>query len=206
VFLIDRSTAKVDEAARAVLTMQGVIAVYTLGPANAAYRLHTALNATMTLTEMAWWKARAQSIIDGMASLGAPDVVGLLHDETSYGVFGDHGGHQEAAQRVPVVFWSKNIAASVRSDEFRSVDILPTILAALKINQTAPNDGRAASLLPASPAPTPGMPIKDEPSYIGIVLLIVGGVYCVLAVCAVATIKLKNRFKKLYYKRQIDHA
>jgi hypothetical protein len=44
------------------------------------------------------------------------------------------------------------------------------------------------------------MPIKDEPSYIGIVLLIVGGVYCVLAVCAVATIKLKNRFKKLYYK------
>jgi predicted AlkP superfamily pyrophosphatase or phosphodiesterase len=112
VFLIDRSTAKVDEAARAVLTMQGVIAVYTLGPANAAYRLHTALNATMTLTEMAWWKARAQSIIDGMASLGAPDVVGLLHDETSYGVFGDHGGHQEAAQRVPVVFWSKNIAAS----------------------------------------------------------------------------------------------
>jgi hypothetical protein len=58
VFLIDRSTAKVDEAARAVLTMQGVIAVYTLGSTNAAYRLHTALNATMTLTEMAmaWWK------------------------------------------------------------------------------------------------------------------------------------------------------
>ena len=41
-----------------------------------------------------------------MAAPDGPDVVGLLHDKTSYGVYGDHGGAQESVQRVPMVFWT----------------------------------------------------------------------------------------------------
>ena len=43
-----------------------------------------------------------------MAADSGPDVVGLLHDDTSYGVYGDHGGASEEVQRVPMVFWSSD--------------------------------------------------------------------------------------------------
>ena len=45
-----------------------------------------------------------------MAADDGPDVIGLLHDKTSYGVYGDHGGAQESVQRVPMVFWSPSLA------------------------------------------------------------------------------------------------
>ena len=62
-----------------------------------------------------------------MAAANGPDVIGLLHDKTSYGVYGDHGGAQEAVQRVPMVFWSPNLAfANTTGGPFRTPDILPT--------------------------------------------------------------------------------
>ena len=82
-----------------------------------------------------------------MAVDNGPDVLGLLHDKTSYGVYGDHGGTQESVQRIPIVFWSKSLAAHERSDApIRTVDIMPTILKALGIKPTGSMDGRAFSL------------------------------------------------------------
>ena len=49
-----------------------------------------------------------------MAAADGPDVIGLLHDKTSYGVYGDHGGAQETVQRVPMVFWTTGRSAPTR--------------------------------------------------------------------------------------------
>ena len=59
-----------------------------------AFRLH-GTNA-MTESERQWWKRHGQEIVDTMAAANGPDVIGLLHDKTSYGVYGDHGGAQES--------------------------------------------------------------------------------------------------------------
>jgi len=64
----------------------------------------------MTPSELSWWKKHGQEIVNTMAAANGPDVIGLLHDKTSYGAYGDHGGAQEAVQRVPMVFWSPNLA------------------------------------------------------------------------------------------------
>ena len=69
----------------------------------------------MTKSEKDWWKAHGQEIVDTMAADDGPDVVGLLHDKTSYGVYGDHGGAQETVQRVPMVFWSPGLAYGART-------------------------------------------------------------------------------------------
>ncbi len=103
----------------------------------------------MTKSEKAWWKDHGQEIVDTMAAPDGPDVVGLLHDKTSYGVYGDHGGAQESVQRVPMVFWSSggNARGGCGTNEsFRTPDVLPTILAAMGIRPTAPMDGRAHRL------------------------------------------------------------
>jgi arylsulfatase A-like enzyme len=85
-----------------------------------------------------------------MAADNGPDIVGLLHDKTSYGVFGDHGGAQETVQRVPVVFWSPGLARhhdnGSEHEPFQTADIMPTILRAMEIPLTAPVDGKARSL------------------------------------------------------------
>ena len=39
-----------------------------------------------------------------MAAPYSADVVGLLRDNTSYGVAGDHGGAQQPVQEIPIVF------------------------------------------------------------------------------------------------------
>ena len=64
----------------------------------------------MTQSEKDWWKDHGQEIVDTMAAPNGPDIVALLHDKTSYGVYGDHGGAQESVQRVPMVFWSPSLA------------------------------------------------------------------------------------------------
>ncbi|HET7900198.1 MAG TPA: hypothetical protein VFL59_03355, partial [Candidatus Nanopelagicales bacterium] len=79
-----------------------------------------------------------------MAVANGPDVLGLLHDNTSYGVYGDHGGTQESVQRIPIVFWSKSLQPQRVTDApMRTVDIMPTILRTLGITPTGPMDGRA---------------------------------------------------------------
>ena len=97
-------------------------------------------------SEKSWWKEHGQDIVDTIAAPDGPDVVGLLHDKTSYGVYGDHGGAQESVQRVPMVFWSAGLNGGSTNESFRTTDVLPTILAAMGIPQTDPTDGRAHRL------------------------------------------------------------
>ena len=98
----------------------------------------------MTSSERSWWKDHGQEIVDTMAASNGPDVIGLLHDKTSYGVYGDHGGAQESVQRVPMVFWSPSLAfENTVGKPMHTYDIMPTILQLMDIPLTAPLDGVA---------------------------------------------------------------
>ena len=101
----------------------------------------------MTQSEKDWWKDHGQEIVDTMAAPNGPDIVVLLHDKTSYGVYGDHGGAQESVQRVPMVFWAPSLAYGVSTGRtFHTTDVMPTILATMGIELTAPVDGTARRL------------------------------------------------------------
>ena len=63
----------------------------------------------MTKAERAWWAQHGQKLVDTMASRRRRDVVGLLKDRTSYGVYGDHGGAQKEVQRIPMVMYAKGM-------------------------------------------------------------------------------------------------
>jgi hypothetical protein len=148
-WLKDSSLARKQEAAQAMRALPSVIATYYLQ--GDRYILDSSSTATpMTAAERSWWASHGQEIVDSMAAPWAPDVVGLLQDNTSYGVHGDHGGAQEAVQRIPMIFSGPGIAAGARpSDEFRTVDLLPTMLWLLDIQPRGVFDGKAR-VLPAA--------------------------------------------------------
>jgi arylsulfatase A-like enzyme len=100
----------------------------------------------MTRRERRWWERHGQELVDTMAANHSADVVGLLGDRTSYGVYGDHGGAQEEVQRIPMVFWAKGIEREHPRSAFRSVDILPTVLKTMGIPLKHHVDGRAYRL------------------------------------------------------------
>ena len=82
-----------------------------------------------------------------MASANGPDIVVLMHDKTSYGVYGDHGGATESVQRVPMVFWSPSLAYGASTGRpFKTTDVMPTILSTMGIPLTDPVDGTARRL------------------------------------------------------------
>ena len=141
-WLIDRSLPKMLEEAAVMKTLPGVMASY--------YRVgdHYRLVSTnpMSRDERRWWSREGQRIIDGMAADNGPDVVGLLHDDVSYGAYGDHGGASEEVQRVPVVFWQAGLDDASPSVAFQTTDILPTILRAMGLRPTSRMDGRAREL------------------------------------------------------------
>ena len=144
-WLLDQSTAAKRAKATQMLGMPDVTATYAKNAAGTAFKLQG--TNSMTRSEKDWWKAHGQDIVDTMAAPDGPDVVGLLHDKTSYGVYGDHGGAQESVQRVPMVFWSSGgMPACGTNESFRTPDVLPTILAAMGIRPTASMDGRAHKL------------------------------------------------------------
>lgn len=97
--------------------------------------------------EFAWHQKHSQEIVDTEAAAYGPDVIGLLADDTGYGMKGDHGGAQESVQRIPIVFYGAGVTAG-RSPgtPIRSVDITPTILRELGIAETFPTDGTAYRL------------------------------------------------------------
>ena len=102
----------------------------------------------MNLREFIWWLRHAKGLIDTMAAPYGPDVVGLLRDDVSYGVKGDHGGHQEKIQRIPMVFSWPGLKPQQRGERMRAVDVLPTVLELMDIDPMAghPLDGRSYRL------------------------------------------------------------
>ena len=94
----------------------------------------------MTRSDRTWWKATAQSIINNMADVNGPDIVGLLANEVSYGAYGDHGGASEPVQRVPMVFWSSSMTSPNDTDAtFKTPDVMPTILRGPRHRADLPN-------------------------------------------------------------------
>lgn len=141
-WLIDHSRSKKKQGAANMLAMPGVIATYWRH--GGRFVLHG--TNPMTRSERSWWRAHGQEIVNTMASDDGPDVIGLEHDRSSYGVFGDHGGAQESVQRVPMVFWSAGMRGESTRERFRTSDVMPTILKAMGIKATTRMDGRSHRL------------------------------------------------------------
>jgi hypothetical protein len=146
-WLDDRSIEKRKQAARVMRELPDVVASY--------YRVGSRYRLTwlgeMTDAERAWW-ARHRDLVHTMAAPYGPDVVGLLRNRTSYGVAGDHGGHQKEIQRIPIIFAGPGVEPGVRPrEEARLVDLLPTILDLVGVPQDPahPLDG---TVLPSTDA------------------------------------------------------
>lgn len=142
-WLVDASAEKRREAAIAMRHVPGVVASYWRDGDH--YVLDTAnrgTDAVMSAAEASWWKQHGQELVDTMAADSGPDVVGWLKDGVGYGVYGDHGSGKESDQRVPMVIWSRTIDPEQPAYAFRTVDILPTVLRAMGIEQAHPGDGQ----------------------------------------------------------------
>ena len=143
-WLTDTSDAAKRSAARVMATLPDVIASYRLD--GRRYRLEKTNLGRMSLREGLYWALRGQEIVDTMAAPYAADVVGLLKDDTSYGVAGDHGGAQRPVQEIPIVFAGAGAGSRDSHHALRSVDILPTVLRAMKIKPRPGLDGKAVEL------------------------------------------------------------
>ena len=142
----DTSDASKTEVAEVMATLPDVIASYRLSADGSHYELVQANPGAMNGSERGWWLRHGQEIIDTMAAPWASDVVGLLRDNTSYGVAGDHGGAQKPVQRIPIVFYGSGVGSADSDYPLRSVDILPTVLTKMGIPLGAGLDGTAVQL------------------------------------------------------------
>jgi hypothetical protein len=131
-WLNDTSTARKQEAAEAILDLPDVIASYRLSDDGDDYILD-GTNLPSSGPERSWFEQHGETLVDTMAAPYGPDVVALLRDNTTYGVIGDHGGHQRQVQRIPMVFSWPGLESTARSEQMRLVDVLPTILTTMDI-------------------------------------------------------------------------
>ena len=132
VWLNDQSLVSLQAGAVAVRKLPKVVAAYYRDGDH--YVLHGSV-ANMPVGEKAWFDLHAQELLDTMAAPGGPDVVGLLRNKTTYGVYGDHGGHQRLVQDVPIIFsWPGLKPGQKPPTALRSVDIMPTILQLMGIS------------------------------------------------------------------------
>ena len=144
-WLTDNSTAKKNEAADAVLDMPGVIAAYRKNTAQNHY-VRVGTN-PMSLREKIWFLLHADELVDTMAEPTGPDVVGLLKTDVTYGVVGDHGGHNRLIQNIPMVFYGPGVSSKDSRRELRLVDVVPTVLKTMGIPFDRHDfDGRAVNL------------------------------------------------------------
>ena len=145
VWLRDNSQAKKGEAAEAVLDMPGVIASYHTNAAQDDY-LRFGTN-PMRGSERSWFVRHGDELVDTMAEPSGPDVVGLLADNVTYGVIGDHGGHNKLIQNIPMVLYGPGIGSKDPNREMRLVDVLPTILTTMGVDYDPDDlDGEAVKL------------------------------------------------------------
>jgi arylsulfatase A-like enzyme len=145
-WLTNPGIRKKRQAADVMSTLGGVLASYYRTGNHYTLRAK-APRAEWTDSEWAWWKQHGQEIVNTEAAPYGPDVIGLLEDNTSYGVKGDHGGAQKSVQQIPIVFAGPGVEAGAKpTAAIRSVDITPTILRELGIAPHTELDGRAYPL------------------------------------------------------------
>ena len=58
----------------------------------------------------------------------------LVETDVTYGVEGDHGGHNKLIQSIPMVFYGPGVGSKDSGREMRHVDVLPTILERMDID------------------------------------------------------------------------
>jgi Type I phosphodiesterase / nucleotide pyrophosphatase len=144
-WLNDTSDARKQAAAEAILDLPDVIASFSLNE-NADDYVFFGAN-VMSGPERQWFEGHGEALLDTMAAPYGPDVVALLRNDTTYGVRGDHGGHQREVQRIPMVFAWPGLDATERAEPMRLVDVLPTILTTMEIDfDPADLDGEAIEL------------------------------------------------------------
>jgi hypothetical protein len=144
-WLNDTSPARKQEAAEAILHLPDVIASFTLTDDGSDYVLYG--TGVASGPERTWFQQHGEALVDTMAAPYAPDVVALLRDNTTYGVMGDHGGHQRAVQRIPMVFSWPGLESAAPAEPMRLVDIMPTVLTAMGIDfDPSDMDGEAIEL------------------------------------------------------------
>lgn len=144
-WLNDNSRTKKREAAAAALDLPDVIASYHLNAAQDDYRLF-GTNPT-TGTDRRWFRRHGEELVDTMAAPYGPDVVALLETDVTYGVMGDHGGHQPLVQNIPLIFYGPGVSSKDSKKAIRLVDLLPTVLETLDIDFDEDDlDGKAVRL------------------------------------------------------------
>jgi hypothetical protein len=141
----DRTAETKNETAAVMEGLPGVTAVYVRRGDHYA-KVSSLGRAGMGPREWAWFRAHAKELVNTEAAPYGPEVIGLLRDFTSYGVAGDHGGINRTVQRIPITFAGAGTAATDRHAAIRSVDVVPTVLRAMGIDETHPTDGRAYRL------------------------------------------------------------
>ena len=125
--------------------MPGVIASYHLNTAQNDY-LRFGTN-PMGFSERRWFERHGGELVDTMAAPNGPDVVGLLKTNVTYGVVGDHGGHNRLIQNIPMVFYGPGVGSKDSNEEMRLVDVMPTILKTMGIDYDEDSvDGDAVRL------------------------------------------------------------
>jgi hypothetical protein len=144
-WLNDTSLAKKREAAEAVLDMPDVMASFYINAAQNDYRLYGSNH--ITGAERSYFARHAEELVDTMANSSAPDVVGLVRTDATYGVMGDHGGSTKLVQNIPMVFYGPGVGSKDSNKEMRLVDVMPTILSTMGIDYDEDSvDGEAVKL------------------------------------------------------------
>ena len=144
-WLKDSSRAKKREAARAVLDLPGVIAGFHTDGAQDDYVLYGTNR--MSGSERSWFARHGEELVDTMAAPYGPDVTALLKTDVTYGVMGDHGGHNRLVQNIPMIFTGPGVGSRDSNREIRLVDVMPTILETMGIPYDADDiDGEAVRL------------------------------------------------------------
>jgi len=77
--------------------------------------------------ERRWFEAQVPALLATWACERGPELVALLDQRTSWGQPGDHGGAQEAVQRIPLIFAGPGIPARKIGVPARLVDLAPTL-------------------------------------------------------------------------------
>ncbi|HMJ97006.1 MAG TPA: alkaline phosphatase family protein [Thermoleophilaceae bacterium] len=144
-WLHNTSVAMKREAAAAVLDMPDVMASFYINPAQNDYRLYGSNH--ITGAERSYFARHAEELVDTMANSSAPDVVGLVRTNSTYGVMGDHGGSTRLVQNIPMVFSGPGVGSKDSNKEMRLVDVMPTILETMGISYDEDSmDGEAVRL------------------------------------------------------------
>ena len=146
VWLTDQSPEAVAEAAEVMEGLAGVTAVWRRDGDYFTRVSPIRWDLMATKAERQWFDKRAQELVDTQGADYGPDLVATLPDDTTYSVAGDHGGIQRASQEIPIIFAGAGLSSRDIKAPVRSVDIMPTILAAMGIEPTHSMDGVAYPL------------------------------------------------------------